>query len=506
MGGSGGSGPVPCAVPSERGRQPDQSPARAQGETVRVATRSPARDRGETDRAPTRSPAPVQRPTGGLGAGGVRRRAAPAAAPVAGLRPSAGAAALAGAVRRIREGGSGQPLPATVRRVLEHRTGADLSAVRVHRGADATRTAAALSARAYTVGDDIVLGGAVPALADGAARHTLTHEVVHVLQQRRGPVPAVDMGGGLHVSDPADPLERQAARLADGRPGDPVVVPHPASTGHALPAGPEDDLAERSGVVTVQRQGEDDTLPPIDRDTQLDPSMFLRQQDAQAIPELDGPQVLLPGDVYKTGGRTYVVFADAVRTGGVWAWVNRNPGNITCSTTAESFGAFAKKCNGGFAIFPTEQVGFDAIVSYLRTFPAKTILQIMYMYAPKDDGKNPMLKGNDPDGYAAAIVRRLNTGLAPADPARVTTATKVGVLSDDQLQSFAGAIRDMEGGPANPGTEIPYGDPRMPNEIAVRLERAKLRNPAPSGQGNPPTPSGQGATPAPGTQGGSATP
>jgi Domain of unknown function (DUF4157) len=60
------------------------------------------------------------------------------------------------------------------------------------------------SARAYTVGDHVVLG-------KGADKNALAHELVHVLQQRQGLVAATDQGNGLKVSDPSDRFEREAA-------------------------------------------------------------------------------------------------------------------------------------------------------------------------------------------------------------------------------------------------------------------------------------------------------
>jgi hypothetical protein len=44
----------------------------------------------------------------------------------------------------------------------------------------------------------------------GADRHTLAHELTHVIQQRQGPVAGADNGAGLKVSDPSDRFEREA--------------------------------------------------------------------------------------------------------------------------------------------------------------------------------------------------------------------------------------------------------------------------------------------------------
>ncbi|MCQ4045113.1 DUF4157 domain-containing protein [Streptomyces rubrisoli] len=101
-------------------------------------------------------------------------------------------------------GTSGKPLDGAVRTEMEGRLGADFSDVRVHTGADAQRSAQELGARAYTSGNHVVLGDG------GGDRHTLAHELTHVIQQRQGPVAGTDHGNGLRVSDPSDRFERAA--------------------------------------------------------------------------------------------------------------------------------------------------------------------------------------------------------------------------------------------------------------------------------------------------------
>jgi len=71
----------------------------------------------------------------------------------------------------------GAPLDAATRAFMEPRFDYDFSRVRVHSGAAATRSAQAVNALAYTVGDRIVLGSA------GAGPHLLAHELAHVVQQ-----------------------------------------------------------------------------------------------------------------------------------------------------------------------------------------------------------------------------------------------------------------------------------------------------------------------------------
>jgi hypothetical protein len=59
----------------------------------------------------------------------------------------------------------------------------DLADVRVHTGTAASASAGALNARAYTVGDDIVLGDGYDADSP-RGRRLLAHELAHVAQQR----------------------------------------------------------------------------------------------------------------------------------------------------------------------------------------------------------------------------------------------------------------------------------------------------------------------------------
>ncbi|MFC8715127.1 DUF4157 domain-containing protein [Streptomyces sp. NPDC057197] len=98
----------------------------------------------------------------------------------------------------------GAPLEPGLRSEMEARLGADFSDVRMHTDQAARRSAAEIGARAYTSGSHVVVG------EGGADRHTLAHELTHVVQQRQGPVAGTDHGDGLRVSDPSDRFEREA--------------------------------------------------------------------------------------------------------------------------------------------------------------------------------------------------------------------------------------------------------------------------------------------------------
>lgn len=78
---------------------------------------------------------------------------------------------------------SGQPLDASTRAFMEPRFGHDFSRVRVHTDARAAESAREVNALAYTVGRDVVFGKGQYALATGAGKQLLAHELVHTIQQ-----------------------------------------------------------------------------------------------------------------------------------------------------------------------------------------------------------------------------------------------------------------------------------------------------------------------------------
>ncbi|WP_436960462.1 eCIS core domain-containing protein [Streptomyces sp. SudanB182_2057] len=91
--------------------------------------------------------------------------------------------------------GAGRPLDEPTRTEMESRLGADFSDVRVHTDRAARDSASQMGARAYTSGSHIVIG------KGGGDKHTLAHELTHVIQQRTGPVAGTDTSHGYSVSD-----------------------------------------------------------------------------------------------------------------------------------------------------------------------------------------------------------------------------------------------------------------------------------------------------------------
>jgi len=79
----------------------------------------------------------------------------------------------------------GEPLGAATRAFFEPRFGRDFSSVRIHADALAARSAAAVSARAFTVGEQIVFGAGAFGPGHPSGRELIAHELAHTVQQSR---------------------------------------------------------------------------------------------------------------------------------------------------------------------------------------------------------------------------------------------------------------------------------------------------------------------------------
>lgn len=165
----------------------------------------------------------------------------------------------------------GKKLAAPIRAEMESRFSTDFSDVRLHTGTAAARSARAIGARAYTSGSHVVIG------PGGGDKHTLAHELTHVVQQRQGPVAGTDNGAGLRVSNPSDRFEREAESNATRVMSRPVQrLPH----AHAHEEGCTEETSaasappvQRAEGVPVQR-AKDDTIG-------VNIAGGLRQYDAQ---------------------------------------------------------------------------------------------------------------------------------------------------------------------------------------------------------------------------------
>jgi Domain of unknown function (DUF4157) len=90
----------------------------------------------------------------------------------------------------------GQPLDTPTRAFFEARFRHDFTRVRVHTDAQATASARAVQARAYTVGPDIVFGQGQYAPATQNGQRLLAHELTHVVQQSASPAVSPIGGAG----------------------------------------------------------------------------------------------------------------------------------------------------------------------------------------------------------------------------------------------------------------------------------------------------------------------
>jgi len=111
-------------------------------------------------------------------------------------------------------GSSGTPLEGRTRAEMESSFGHDFGDVRIHTDSAAAASATSVQAQAYTVGNDIVFGDGRYAPETESGRHTLAHELAHVVQQRAGPVDGTPSAGGVAMSHPSDRFERAAETTA----------------------------------------------------------------------------------------------------------------------------------------------------------------------------------------------------------------------------------------------------------------------------------------------------
>ncbi|MFI6475305.1 DUF4157 domain-containing protein [Streptomyces sp. NPDC050516] len=158
----------------------------------------------------------------------------------------------------------GRPMDDATRTDMETRLGADFSDVRIHNDSAAKASAAEVGARAYTSGSHVVIGDG------GADKHTLAHELTHVIQQRQGPVAGTDNGNGLKVSNPTDHFEREAEANARRALSGQAPAQHDhGPTGDTDNAGHSDAPVQRASAP-VQRTDTDTEMASQSSDMDVD--------------------------------------------------------------------------------------------------------------------------------------------------------------------------------------------------------------------------------------------
>jgi len=224
----------------------------------------------------------------------------------------------------------------------------DFSTVRIHADREASESAAARSAQAYTVGSHIAFASGAYDPTSDAGKRLVAHELVHVVQQgdRQGPHAAVD-------------AEREAARLGDAAAGGRAVAP---------------------GVATPVRIARQTVAGAAERELEV--------------------------EAVEVDGQSYVLYQKEVRTKGSSSWLANNPGNMDYTPELVEWGAYEdKKLKWGahrFAIFPDLDTGLRAVQRFLRKHQGlRDITLMMNMFAPAGD------LGNDPQLYAKRVAKAL---------------------------------------------------------------------------------------------------
>ncbi|MFA4902815.1 MAG: DUF4157 domain-containing protein [Desulfobaccales bacterium] len=148
------------------------------------------------------------------------------------LQKSAGNRAVEALLREGLSGG--RPVPHNLRSEMEQRFNQDFTQVRLHDDASAAATAEGLTAKAYTIGNHIVLNQSRFSPETDAGRRLLAHELTHVVQQGRA-------GTMQPTQDGSGPLEQAASRAADSfaQGAGPVVVQGASAPG--LACEPDDN-------------------------------------------------------------------------------------------------------------------------------------------------------------------------------------------------------------------------------------------------------------------------
>jgi hypothetical protein len=235
---------------------------------------------------------------------------------------------------------------------MESRLSYDFSRVRIHADRTARESAAALQARAYTVGRDIAFASGAYDPGSDTGRRLVAHELVHVVQQSRA-----------HGSHRAVDAEREAEEVGDAAAAGRRVAPVLATP------------------VRVARQ----TVPGVAE----------RELEVEAV---------------EVEGRSYVLYQREVRTRGSSSWLANNPGNLDYTPELAEWGAYeGKRLKWGahrFAIFPDLQTGLRAVHRFLRKHQGRRdITLMMNMFAPAGD------LGNDPQLYARRVASALGVPL-----------------------------------------------------------------------------------------------
>lgn len=158
-------------------------------------------------------------------------------------------------VHDVVNSGGGSPMAPDVQREMQGRLGHDFSDVRIHTDSNASDSAKAVGAHAYTVGSNVVFQRDTFDPSSSAGKTMLAHELTHVVQQRNGPVDGTPAGGGIKVSDPGDRFEREASANADRVMAAPAAPTAAAASAPAVQRAAEEEEDVQGSFV--QRAAEE---------------------------------------------------------------------------------------------------------------------------------------------------------------------------------------------------------------------------------------------------------
>lgn len=152
---------------------------------------------------------------------------------------------------KLQAASNGRALDATTRHFMESRFRRDFSDVRVHTDAQANASALNRSARAYTVGSNIVFaeGRYAPQTPDG--KRLIAHELTHVAQQRSSPSKRIMEAGVSAETSSRGALEKQAQ-----------------SNANKIEGGADLAVTRSADSGILQRQAADPATPRTDPDVE----------------------------------------------------------------------------------------------------------------------------------------------------------------------------------------------------------------------------------------------
>jgi Domain of unknown function (DUF4157) len=132
-------------------------------------------------------------------------------APEVGLAGGGVSDGLAGRIDSMRGGGS--PLDDTTKSTMEDALGTSMAGVRVHVGSESDSLNHAITAKAFTTGNDVFVRSDQWAPGSTSTQRLMAHELTHVAQQREGV--AGSGGGGMSVGASDTHEEHEADSVAD---------------------------------------------------------------------------------------------------------------------------------------------------------------------------------------------------------------------------------------------------------------------------------------------------